>query len=86
MSQLLPPAELPADFGYPGKFLRVVDQGLVDLEPWMILQAEDLLVRHHGRGIDFGEPAGAEPAHIAEIVRLACEPLQDLSRDGEQDG
>lgn len=48
MSELLPPAELPAAFGYPGEFLRVVDRGLVDLEPWLILRGEDLLVRHHG--------------------------------------
>lgn len=39
-----------------------------------------------GSGIDFGEPPGAEPAHIAEIVRLARELLGDPNRHGEQDG
>jgi hypothetical protein len=39
-----------------------------------------------GSGIGFAEPPGAEPAHIAEIVRLACELLGDPGRDGEQDG
>lgn len=39
-----------------------------------------------GSGIDFGEPPGAEPARFAEIVRLACELLEDPGRHGEQDG
>jgi hypothetical protein len=39
-----------------------------------------------GWGIDFAEPPGAEPAPVAEIVRLARELLEEPSRHGEQDG
>lgn len=48
MSQLLPRTEFSADFVYPVKLLRIVDRGLVDLEPWLFLQGDSLLVRHHG--------------------------------------
>lgn len=48
MSDLLPETELPQGFIYPPEFLRIVRLGLIDLEPWLILEGEDLLVRHEG--------------------------------------
>ncbi|WP_068083758.1 hypothetical protein [Polycladidibacter stylochi] len=46
--QLLNASETPAWFNYPKDFLRVVDQGLLDFDPWIILQYEQLRVRLNG--------------------------------------
>ena len=48
MAQLLSPAELPEGFQYPRQFLRTIDLGLVDLEPWWILQGDRLRERLAG--------------------------------------
>ncbi len=42
MADLLGPAELPPGFAYPHEFLRVVDLGLVNLEPWWIFDGAPL--------------------------------------------
>ncbi|MFI5532190.1 hypothetical protein ACIA8O_27020 [Kitasatospora sp. NPDC051853] len=44
MADLLGTAELPDGFVYPSEFLRVVELGLTDLEPWWIFDG-DLLRR-----------------------------------------
>lgn len=49
MYELLDTADLPADFQYPSEFLRVVDLGLVRLEPWFILMGD--LPRRHNQGL-----------------------------------
>lgn len=48
MAELLSPADLPRRFEYPAEFLRVVELGLTNLEPWWILQGEELRRRHLG--------------------------------------
>jgi hypothetical protein len=48
MPNLLSAADLPADFVYPRLFVHVVELGLVDLEPWLVLQGEELLRRAEG--------------------------------------
>ena len=48
MAELLGPKELPDGFAYPAEFLRVVDLGLVNLEPWSILEGDALRERHIG--------------------------------------
>lgn len=48
MAELLNAEELPRDFQYPREFVRVVDLGLVDLEPWHILEGDLLKRRHRG--------------------------------------
>ena len=42
MAELLTINDLPADFEYPPLFIRVVEQGLIDLEPWHLLVGEHL--------------------------------------------
>ena len=42
MAELLGPEDLPDGFLYPRQFVRVVELGLTDLEPWLILQGEQL--------------------------------------------
>jgi len=47
-SGLLPEDALPDGFAYPPELLRILRLGLVDLEPWLVLQGEALLAVHHG--------------------------------------
>lgn len=48
MAELLDAAVLPVGFEYPHEFLRVVELGLTDLEPWLIMDGEQLQWRHQG--------------------------------------
>lgn len=48
MGQLLTSDDLPENFEYPAAFARVVELGLVNLEPWWILEGEVLRNRYHG--------------------------------------
>ncbi|MBB5117432.1 hypothetical protein AF335_02685 [Streptomyces eurocidicus] len=45
---VLSAAELPGGFAYPKGFLRAVESGLVGLEPWWLLEGENLRVRAVG--------------------------------------
>ncbi len=81
MSELLPPTKLPAAFGYPAEFLRVVEQGLVDLEPWLILQGEELLVRHRGLRTRYPERRVVPFALRTDRDDVACWDL-DVDLDG----
>jgi hypothetical protein len=45
MADLLSLADLPAGFEYPAEFIRVVELGLTNLEPWWILQGDRLRER-----------------------------------------
>lgn len=48
MIDLLRTSELPEGFEYPPEFRRVIDLGLVDLEPWLILEGAQLRSRYEG--------------------------------------
>jgi hypothetical protein len=48
VADLLTAAELPDGFAYPAEFLRVVELGLMDLEPWYIFEGDDLRLRVAG--------------------------------------
>ena len=39
---LLTETELPSGFGYPRQFMRVIQLGLTDLEPWYVLEGTSL--------------------------------------------
>ncbi|MCM3885312.1 hypothetical protein [Frankia sp. R82] len=43
MTRLIPSTELPSGFCYPAEYLRVVDLGLTNLEPWLLMDGEALL-------------------------------------------
>jgi hypothetical protein len=45
---LLPPAERPSWLEYPHSFHRLVDQGLVHITPWHILEGHQVLERSRG--------------------------------------
>jgi hypothetical protein len=42
MTTLLNADQLPAGFEYPREFVRVLEAGLVKLEPWWIMEREEL--------------------------------------------
>jgi hypothetical protein len=48
MADLLTIAELPEGFDYPAEFIRVVELGLTDLEPWWIFDGDQLRRRAIG--------------------------------------
>ncbi|WP_198319346.1 hypothetical protein [Actinopolyspora erythraea] len=48
MANLLSPECLPGGFTYPREFVRVVELGLTDLEPWLVLEGEGLMERYAG--------------------------------------
>jgi hypothetical protein len=48
VTDLLSSGELPAGFAYPGEFLRIVDLGLLRLEPWWIIEGQVLRDRYAG--------------------------------------
>ena len=48
MPELLSVDDLPGGFSYPAEFVRVVELGLVNLEPWQILLGGPLMRRSEG--------------------------------------
>ena len=55
MADLLPLSELPASFDYPAEFIRIVELGLTNLEPWWILNGELLRDRYRGLRARYGD-------------------------------
>jgi len=45
VADLLTNVDLPAGFDYPAEFIRVVELGLTDLEPWWIFDGDQLRQR-----------------------------------------
>lgn len=45
---LLTNEEINNNFTYPQEFLRIVEQNLLDFDPWIILQGERLRIRYQG--------------------------------------
>lgn len=95
MAELLPPASLPAGFWYPAAFIRVVELGLTDLEPWHVLEGaalrerrEGLLRRYGSRDLvpfarrqDDDDVACWEPARSGERVVV----VHDFASPGWED-
>jgi hypothetical protein len=48
MTDLLTARDLPPGFSYPPEFIRVLDHGLTDIEPWWIIEGERLRIRFSG--------------------------------------
>lgn len=42
MAHLLAVFDLPEGFYYPSQFIRVIELGLTDLEPWIVVEGEEL--------------------------------------------
>jgi hypothetical protein len=48
MPELLTVSDLPPGFSYPAEFIRVVELGLTQLEPWWIIEGKALRDRYSG--------------------------------------
>ncbi|MCT2387964.1 hypothetical protein [Erwinia pyrifoliae] len=48
MNRLLDKDELPQWFSYPVEFNRIIGQGLLDFDPWIILENDRLRTRYEG--------------------------------------
>jgi len=48
VAELLSLADLPGEFTYPPEFVRVVEAGLLNLEPWDVLVGDDLRSTYAG--------------------------------------
>ncbi|TMK51016.1 MAG: hypothetical protein E6G66_06680 [Actinobacteria bacterium] len=66
MADLLSIDDLPPDFEYPQEFIRVVELGLTNLEPWWILE---------GEGLALGEPPGEHRVMVVATLRSALVDL-----------
>lgn len=48
MADLLSVGDLPEGFDYPREFVRVVELGLTNIEPWWIVEGDTLRARYSG--------------------------------------
>lgn len=53
MAELLSVEDLPPGFWYPSSFIRVVELGLTNLEPWHVLEGSRLRERRQGLAKQF---------------------------------
>lgn len=72
MSKLLPKDILPARFDYPPQLLRIVDQNLIDLQPWVILLGDPLRERYLGLSSRFPKRTLVPFARRWDNDDLAC--------------
>ncbi|RPF22248.1 hypothetical protein [Myceligenerans xiligouense] len=80
MADLLRPADLPSGFTYLRQFVRVVELGIVDLEPWRILGGDRLARRAAGLRNRYRERVLVPFAERIDNDDIAC---WDLDRDGQ---
>lgn len=72
MPLLLSISELPHGFVYPPQFVRVVELGLTELEPWHVLQGADLHDRLAGLGSRYPARALVPFAERQDNDDVAC--------------
>jgi hypothetical protein len=72
MADLLGPAEVPPGFAYPPEFLRVVELGLVNLEPWWIFDGAPLRDRVAGLRVRFPDRVLVPFARREDNDDVAC--------------
>ena len=76
MAVLMDVGSLPDGFEYPRQFIRVVELGLTDLEPWHILEGEHLWDRDEGLKIRYPTRVLVPFAERQDNDDVACwEPL-----------
>lgn len=79
MLSLLSAADLPDGFSYPPQFVRVVELGLTDLEPWRIMQGDELGARIDGLRARYPSRLVVPFARRIDNDDVAC---WDLDRGG----
>ncbi len=77
---LLPSSDLPEDFVYPAEFVRVVECGLINLEPWHVLTGDELFRRFRGLRLRYPARQLIPFAARQDNDDIAC---WDMSRQNE---
>ncbi|WP_432944816.1 hypothetical protein ACQPXM_03905 [Kribbella sp. CA-253562] len=80
MASLLTPADLPDGFEYPPQFIRVVELGLTDLEPWRIIEGEELALLLDGLGKRYPRRTLVPFARRIDDDDVACWDIDRSSR------
>jgi len=81
MADLLSVKDLPSGFWYPSSFVRVVELGLMHLEPWDVLEGSRLRWRNEGLAQRFPARELVPFAERQDNDDVAC---WDLALGGEQ--
>jgi hypothetical protein len=70
MPSLIAEDQLPPGFEYPREFLRIVELGLTNLEPWWVIEGDLLLERYR-------DLAKRYPAHtfVPFAIRVDCDDV-----------
>ncbi|MEU7040449.1 hypothetical protein AB0A77_05240 [Streptomyces varsoviensis] len=76
MTAILSQGELPNGFTYPEGFLRAVESGLVGLEPWWLLEDDNLRTRVQGLSERFPERRLLPFARREDNDDVACWDLE----------
>jgi hypothetical protein len=79
MADLLMIGSLPDGFWYPRSFIRVVELGLVELEPWHLLEGAFAAVRRYVEG-RVAQCSGTTWTEVAEqLARLGYWEFEDYA-------
>jgi hypothetical protein len=81
MAELLSVQDLPAGFWYPASFVRVIELGLTNLEPWHMLEGSRLRERNQGLAQRFPARSLVPFAVRQDNDDVAC---WDLARSNEE--
>lgn len=79
MTSLLDADDLPSGFEYPREFIRIVELGLTDLEPWLIIDGDQLSDRNRGLRHRYPMRSLVPFARRIDNDDVAC---WDVDRDG----
>ena len=81
VGDLLTSVDLPAGFDYPAEFMRVVELGLTDLEPWWIFDGDQLRQRMIGLHERYpGRQLVPSPGVRTTTMWLAGTSIMEVSR------
>lgn len=77
---LLKQEELPDIFKYPEEFLQIVNQGLIDFKPWIIMSGDYLHDRYQGLKERYKKSVLIPFARRLDNDDLACWNIEDLTK------
>jgi hypothetical protein len=72
LTTLIDPANLPDGFSYPPEFLRVINLGLLNFEPWWIMHGDDLADAYAGMAQRFPHRTLVPFAYYQANDDVAC--------------
>ena len=93
MADLLSLADLPEGFSYPPEFVRVVELGLTELEPWWIMSGDPLRDRYAGMAqrypgrvlVPFARRQDNDDVACWDVGRRALVLIHDFATPGHEE-